>query len=124
MDEQIEQTVRHCSACQQNHASPLKAPLYPFVGPMEDHMLLVIIDAHSKWIEAIGVRLATSAVVIQCLRSVFARFGVPDMVVSDNGTCFVSSEFEHFLEKMASGIPHLPHITLLPTVLMREPFKL
>ena len=106
MDEQIEQTVWHCSACQQNHASPLKAPLHPwsrlyidFAGPMEDHMLLVIIDAHSKWIEAIGVRLATSAVVMQCLRSVFARFGVPDMVVSDNGTCFVSSEFEHFLER-------------------------
>ena len=60
MDEQIEQTVRHCSACQQNCASPLKAPLHPwewpskpwsrlhidFAGPVEDHMILVIIDAH------------------------------------------------------------------------------
>ena len=87
-------------------------------------MLLVIIDAHLKWIKAFGVRSATSAVVMQCLRSVFARFGVPDMVVSDNGTCFVSSEFEHFLER--NGIWHTtsPHITLLPMVLLRELFKL
>ena len=41
---------------------------------------------------------------MQCLRSVFARFGVPDMVVSDNRTCFVTSEFEHFLER--NGIRH------------------
>ena len=118
MDEQIEQTVRHCSACQQNRAAPPKAPLHPwewpnkpwsrlhidFAGPVQGHMLLVIIDAHSKWIEAFAVRSATTTVVMQCLRTVFARFGLPDTVVSDNGTCFVSAEFRQFLEK--NGIRH------------------
>ena len=42
--------------------------------------------------------------VIDCLCSVFARFGVPNTVVTDNGTCFVSSEFEAYLN--SNGIKH------------------
>ena len=67
-------------------------------------MLLLTVDTHLKWLEEFGVRLAMSAVVMRCLRIVFARFGVPDMMMSDNGTCFVSSEFEQFLER--NGIRH------------------
>ena len=67
-------------------------------------MFLVIVDAHSKWIESFPTKNATSTVVIDCLRSVFARFGVPNTVVTDNGTCFVSSEFEAYLK--SNGIKH------------------
>ena len=42
--------------------------------------------------------------VIDVLRTLFARFGLPEMIVSDNGTCFVSSEFKQFLRK--NGVRH------------------
>ena len=41
----------------------------------------------------------SSSCVIEELRSLFARYGLPEMVVTDNGTCFVSSEFKQFLHK-------------------------
>ncbi|BHF71327.1 hypothetical protein SprV_0401438300 [Sparganum proliferum] len=39
------------------------------------------------------------------LRTVFSTFGIPEMVVSDNGPAFTSAEFKDFMEK--NGIRHL-----------------
>ena len=58
-----------------------------------DKMFLVIIDSHSKWLEVVPVPTANSANTIMVLRNVFARYGIPEVVVSDNGTTFTSSEF-------------------------------
>ena len=68
-------------------------------------MFLIVIDAHSKWIEVYPVRAATLNATIQQLRITFAQVGVPETVVSDNGQCFVSAEFEEFLSH--NGIKHL-----------------
>ena len=40
----------------------------------------------------------TSTGVITALRSQFARYGVPSVVVSDNGPCYSSAEFKKFSE--------------------------
>ena len=72
-------------------------------------MYLVIIDAHSKWIEVFPTSSTTSSVVVEVLRSIFARFGIPEMIVSDNGPCFVSEEFESFLQANA-----VKHVTSAP----------
>ena len=46
----------------------------------------------------------TSVATIQSLRNMFARFGLPEQVVTDNGRNFVSEEFKEFLQK--NGIKH------------------
>lgn len=49
-------------------------------------MILVLIDAHSKWIEAIWIPSATSAAEIKELRTLFIQFGHPATIVTNNGT--------------------------------------
>ena len=42
---------------------------------------------------------------VEKLRVMFAQFGIPKVVVSDNGTNFVSKEFEEFMQR--NGIKHV-----------------
>ena len=110
----IEKAVRQCTKCQLHKPTPPVAPMHPwkwptrpwarlhldFVGPLKGKMYLLIIDAHSKWIEAINTPSFTSAAaVIEELHVLFAQFVLPDTIVSDNGSCFVSAEFKAFLKK-------------------------
>ena len=119
IDKDIESSVQSCTECQATQSVPPSAPLHlwswptrrwsrlhvDYAGPFQGHMFLVVIDAHSKWIEAWPVHAATSSATIEKLRTSFAQFGLPETIVSDNGTCFVSEEFESFLQ--ANGIKHV-----------------
>ena len=68
-------------------------------------MFLVVVDAHSKWPEVILVSSTTSSLTIEVLRDLFARFGIPEQIVSDNGAQFVSEEFQAFIR--SNGIGHI-----------------
>ena len=59
-------------------------------------MFLVVIDAHSKWPEVWEVSAATTGKTVTVLWDLFVRFGLPEQLVSDNGSQFVSAEFEEF----------------------------
>ena len=98
---------------------PNKAPLHPwewatapwqrihidYAGPFQNSMFLVVVDAHSKWPEVIPVSSITSSSTIDVLRDLFARFGIPEQIVSDNGAQFVSEEFQSFIR--FNGIRHI-----------------
>ena len=119
MDEDVPQVVRNCHECQKNQAAPPQAPLQPwswpkqpwsrlhldFAGPMLNHMFLVVVDAHTKWIEVVPMSNSTSFCTIQQLRTLFAQFGIPRTVVTDNGLCFISEEFREFMTR--NGIHHI-----------------
>ena len=59
-------------------------------------MFLTVIDAHSKWIEVFPMATATALTTIQRLRQLFAQFGIPESIVSDNGLQFAAAEFQEF----------------------------
>ena len=77
-------------------------------------MILILADAYSKWVEAIYTPNSNSAVVIDKLGMLFAQFGLPITVVTDNGTCFISAEFETFLA--CNGIKHLTSALYHPSL--------
>ena len=68
-------------------------------------MFLIIIDAYSKWLEVRIMNSTTSSAIITALRGVFAQFGLPSLIVTDNARNFTSAEFESFLSR--NGIKHL-----------------
>ena len=69
MDEEIESLVRNCTVCQEHRKAPAAAPLHPwefpekpwrrlhmdYAGPFLGKMFLIIIDAHSKWMDVYPV---------------------------------------------------------------------
>eukprot|EP00117_Sycon_ciliatum_P033135 scpid23237/ scgid5336/ Uncharacterized protein K02A2.6 len=67
-------------------------------------MWLVIVDGHWKWSEVLPFRSTTAQGTVASLRTVFARYGCPEELASDNGPQFVAAEFEAVLR--ANGIRH------------------
>ena len=70
-----------------------------------EKMFLVVFDAHSKWLEVMVFPNTTSNATIQKLRAIFATHGLPEVLVSDNASCFTSAEFKEFVAK--NGIHHI-----------------
>ena len=66
---------------------------------------MVVIDAHSKWPEIFAMENTTVEETISTLRSLFARMGLPDQIVSDNGPQFTSKTFMKFAT--ANGVKHV-----------------
>lgn len=120
IDDALEKMIGSCEICIQLRPSPPRAPLatwpYPpqpfyrihidFLGPLNGHTYLVIVDAYTKWVEVHNMKAgATSTFVIECLYEFMSRFGLPHSLVSDNGTAFTSLEFEAFCN--LNGISHV-----------------
>ena len=109
LDSGIESSASHCYTCQAHAKTLPQSPLAMWSGPSKpwtrqhiDHasqfqekLFLIVVDAHSKWIEALVVPSSSSAVTIEALRTMFAQHGIPNSIVSDNGSSFTSSEFQN-----------------------------
>ena len=71
---------------------------------IEGYQVLIIIDVHSKWIEAVPLHQATTATTLQALQTFFANFGLPEEIVSDNGPQFTATDFAEYCRN--KGIKH------------------
>ena len=108
LDADLEDRAKRCEICQVHLKVPAPAPLHPwewtvtpwcrlhldYAGSFQGKMFLLIIDAHSKWLDVHVVESATSAVTIQKLEASFSCHGLPVTVVTDNGSAFTSQGFE------------------------------
>ena len=83
--------------------------LIDFAGPLDGFYYIVIIDSFSKWLEVLRCRNSTTEVTINFSHELFARFGVVDCPVFDNGTQFMSGNFKDFCETF-----QINHITIAP----------
>ena len=119
IDADIEKSVKCCFICQKHKNKPAKAPLFPwewpeepwkrvhldFAGPFMGRMYLIAVDAHSKWMEVKVMNKITASDTILELRDIFSALGLPDMIVTDNGPTFTSSDFRSFMSH--NGIKHV-----------------
>ena len=57
---------------------------------------LILVDYTSKYFEVCQLQNLTSEEVITKMKSSFSRFGIPEEIVSDNGSQYASREFREF----------------------------
>ena len=104
----IENLVKQCSVCSKYSNTNQKEPLLPHpipVHPWEkvgiDYFtldrkdFLLIVDYYSKYPEVLQMTSKTAQATIAKLKMIFARHGIPQMVIADNMP-FNSKEFKAF----------------------------
>ena len=72
---------------------------------------MVTVDYFSNYIEMEKLGSQTSPAMIKALQATFARHGIPDTVVSDNGPAYASEEFSKF-----AGIQPCYNLPTLPAI--------
>ena len=112
IDKEAENLCRQCMSCQLVGSSvpptpitPTKLPDSPWkfcsvdlLGPIPDgRSIIIVIDYYSRLFEAGFLGSTKTGKVVSFLENVFARYGYPEMLRSDNGPQFVSSEFQSYL---------------------------
>ena len=87
-----------------------KGPL----NPMSDgkHHCLVVIDAFSRFIQVYPVKSTDASNTIEAMTSFITSFGIPQKLVYDRGTSFMSTDFSTFLLDL--GITHAPRTKWSP----------
>ncbi|CAI6369661.1 unnamed protein product [Macrosiphum euphorbiae] len=119
----IKNIVENCKVCMKYRNNNSKEPLIPHditqipwfklgtdLFHFDNKIYLLVVDYYSKFKEiAHSTSGFTSTSVIQHLKSMFARFGIPFSIVSDNGPPFSSLEFKQFMSEW-----DIEHITSSP----------
>ena len=118
IDQDVESLANKCQGCQKVQFEAPTVPLHPWEWPIKPwqrihvdysapfmgHMFLIVVDAHSKWPEVLLTGSTSSERTVELLREVFARYGLPEHLHSDNGRQFTSEVFQNFMK--ANNIKH------------------
>ena len=109
MTTEIKEYISRCDICLTHRTGQGKEPIlqHEFIArpwakvaadlcEFDNRVLLVVSDYYSNFIEVARLCNLTSRAIIRELKAIFARFGVPDTLVTDNGPQFSSAEFTVF----------------------------
>ena len=134
---EIYRVLQHCHACQvKSQAAPTQKDVHrpsvqagaPFqvwsmdvVGPLrassEGHRyLLTLKDVFSKWFEAIPLSNTTSQKVLRALQLIYARFGHPLQIHTDNATYFRSQVMREACQRAGIRLTFTPTYNPHPTL--------
>ena len=105
---EIERYIKQCSICSKHFKNrkepliPTPLPEYPWQKVASDlfqlnkYTYIVVTDYYSQYPEVSRLRDTTSKGVICYLKGIFGRWGIPEILISDNGPQFKSQEFSDF----------------------------
>ena len=123
MSKQIEDVVSSCAVCQELRHSKAREPMVPHEIPQYPWQIVgtdafvwggshfvAVVDYYSRYWEVATLRNLSTSALIDKLKSIFARHGIPEIVKSDNGTHYSSAEFAKFAEDWKFS-----HVTSSPT---------
>ena len=108
LSRQLQELAENCKMCckfRSQRAEPLLPTTLPDlpwqkVGTdlfeWKNSNYLQVVDYHSRWIEISRLERTTAECVIAHTSSIFARYGIPEVVVSDNGPQYTSTRYAKF----------------------------
>ena len=98
MNNQIEETIEKCAECIRHQASKTAESLQPHPVPtrpwekigsdlfeLRGQQYIVVTDYYSQWPEVYELKEIKSKQIIAVMKDAFARHGIPNQLVSDNG---------------------------------------
>ena len=121
ISKEIEDMVKNCRECckyQIQHAQPMipsRLPELPWQKVATDlfewnkHTYLLIVDYYSRYIEIARLASLTALEVITHTKSIFARHGIPEVVISDNGPQYTAEVYRQFAKEY-----NFQHLTSSP----------
>ena len=125
INQDIIDLITKCLSCQKYQKSQPKQPMEPILPGIPSipwHTLgcdlfslfsknyLVIGDYHSKYPFVECINSETSKEITSKTKKILSQFGIPNTFISDNGPCFIGSEFQYLMKDL--GIAHItssPH---------------
>ena len=88
------------------------------------HYLYVAIDKFTKWAEVEAVRTILAGSVVKFIKGLVSRFGVPNRIITDNGSQFTSNLFKTYCANLErrSTMPrwHTPGAMVKPNAPTRR----
>ena len=123
---ELEQLVKNCRECCKQQCQrveplfPSPLPEFPFQKVATDlfewdrKVDLLVVDDFSRFIEIFKLSQTTAADVINHTKSIFARHGIPEVVISDNGLQYASAAYAQFAREY--GFTHITSSPRYPQV--------
>ena len=111
MATEIQKKVTSCPICTPTRNSNPHEPMKPHEIPdhpwqivgtdlctVNSKQYLITADYYSRYFEGDGLTSTTSNAIIRKLSAHFARHGIPEVAISDNGPQFAAEEFAKFAQ--------------------------
>jgi transposase InsO family protein len=121
LSKQLETLVTNCYVCSRERtqrAEPMVKSTFPArpwqkVGSdlfqYRGQQYLLVVDYYSRYIEIAKLSYTTSPDIVVHLKSMFARHGIPEVFISDNGPQYSAHTFREFMQQYGTC-----HITSSP----------
>ena len=119
ISDDIRNAVKACDICQKHKPAQQKEPLTPHDVPSmpwvklgidlfehRSHHYLLVADYFSQFPIVKKLSNQTSGHVISLLKTIFAEYGIPTIVYTDQGTQFASDEFRPFAAQYRFQVQH------------------
>jgi len=108
MSKAIGEMVQCCPVCQR-HKPKVTEPLLPSIFPsrpwerlgsdlfyLKGKWYLIVVDYYSRYVEYALLTGLSCEAIVEVFKAIFARHGVPEVLVSDNGPQYVGKAFVDF----------------------------
>ena len=118
INKDIEKMVKTCEVCNSYQKRQQKEPLHSHPVPsrpferigadlfeFEQKQFLLTADFYSGWFEIDLLPSPNTSTVVQKLKAHMSRYGIPEVLLTDNGPQFDSSEFKQFQKNW--GFQHI-----------------